>query len=629
MGNPADPKDPITRRLAAPAAGLADTLDAPAAASPEVVALLGQLDEPGAESPRYQIEHRLGEGGMGTVVLCSDQVIGRRVAMKLIRGEDGNMPAEVEARFLREARIQGQLEHPSIVPVYDMGRDPQGAAFFTMKRVGGVTLAEVIERLRRGDPIALETFTLRRRLEAFSRICLAIEFAHERGVLHRDLKPANLMLGDFGEVYVLDWGIARVNGDGPAQGAADVERVALTSRDHFLGTVGYASPEQMSGEPLGAASDIYSLGAVLFELLTLQPLHTEPSSREVMVAIAAGRVEARCSLRAPERALPPELDAICVRATAAAAAARFPSARALNDQLVAYLDGERDLALRRAMARRHLEAAQRSIGGSEPPTNERRQDGLRQLGRALALDPDNPESIRVLLAMLAQSPRELPPQIQEEMERDEEARWRSIARVSVLAWVSIVPFAPLFLLSGVRSWAALLAFWGSALLAALVIWRRARAQRQRPRMAFFTFAANMLVCLVAATMFGPLLLSPSWIAIATLGSGLLSRPRYRAHLLIAGFATLLLPVVAQAIGVWPRSYSFVDGGLFVHPLMLGFSRWATTTLLVLGNLFAIAIAWLIAINARDAVARAERRLYEQRWQLQQLAPAEVQTRSEG
>src|SRR5688572_17485566 len=207
-GDPTRPLTPSEQSPHVQASGFAAT--APGGSQGSLVELV-RLDELVRGGARYELGRQIGEGGMGTVVLCSDRAIGRRVAMKLVRGTaSGPAKLEDDARFLREARIQGQLEHPSIVPVYDVGRNDAGAAFFTMKRVGGVTLAEVIARLRAHDPEFVERFTLRRLLEAMGRVCLAIQFAHERGVLHRDLKPANVMLGEVGEVYVLDWGIARL-----------------------------------------------------------------------------------------------------------------------------------------------------------------------------------------------------------------------------------------------------------------------------------------------------------------------------------------------------------------------------------------------------------------------------------
>ena len=146
----------------------------------------------------YQLGPLIGRGGMGEVVLAHDPDIGRDVALKRMKAAT----PELVERFLREARIQARLDHPAIVPVHEVGRDADGVPFFTMKRVTGTTLEKQIE-----------TEKLQRLLRAFIEVCLAIDFAHARGVVHRDLKPSNIMLGDYGEVYVLDWGVARVLDD--------------------------------------------------------------------------------------------------------------------------------------------------------------------------------------------------------------------------------------------------------------------------------------------------------------------------------------------------------------------------------------------------------------------------------
>src|SRR5690349_14585720 len=159
-----------------------------------------------ADAGRCRFGGRLGEGGMGEVLLAHDEHIGRDVAVKRIRASEPT--AEELSRFLREARVQGRLEHPAVVPVHDLAVDRDGRPFFVMKRLSGTTLLELLGRLR-ADPAADGATVRRRMLRAFADVCLAIEFAHSRGIVHRDLKPANIMLGDFGEVYVLDWGVAR------------------------------------------------------------------------------------------------------------------------------------------------------------------------------------------------------------------------------------------------------------------------------------------------------------------------------------------------------------------------------------------------------------------------------------
>ena len=169
-----------------------------------------RLVEPAIPDPeRYQIDREIGRGGMGVVQLIRDRRIGRSIARKLMRADHAGDP-EARARFLREVQVQGQLEHPAIVPVYDLDEGGGGAPSFTMKTIRGRTLHEIIAALRTGEPDAARQYTRHKLLSAFGGVCLAIDYAHQRGVLHRDLKPSNLMLGDFGEVYVLDWGIAKI-----------------------------------------------------------------------------------------------------------------------------------------------------------------------------------------------------------------------------------------------------------------------------------------------------------------------------------------------------------------------------------------------------------------------------------
>ena len=169
--------------------------------SNSIIPTWGTTEYVSLPDPGYQIGELIGRGGMGEVVVAQDQRIGREVAVKRIRAQKPSHDA-VE-RFLREARIQARLDHPAIVPVYELGTDAVGLPYFTMKRLTGVTLGK-----RLTDKAPIQPL-----LRAFADVCLAIQLAHTRGVVHRDLKPSNIMLGDYGEVYVLDWGVARVISD--------------------------------------------------------------------------------------------------------------------------------------------------------------------------------------------------------------------------------------------------------------------------------------------------------------------------------------------------------------------------------------------------------------------------------
>jgi serine/threonine-protein kinase len=215
--------------------------------------------------------------------------------------------------------VQGQLEHPSIVPVYDLGVDETGNDYFTMRRIAGRTLSKVLAGLARRDDEMVVAFPRNTLLSVFRQICLAAAYAHSKGVIHRDLKPANVMIGDFGEVYILDWGLARILGE-PAD----------DDEDQILGTPGYMAPVQIdNAASVDARADVYSLGTMLFELLSLEPLH--PRAMEAAIASTTTEPSGRPAQRAPSRDIPPELDDLCAQATAGDPAKRVPSARALAD----------------------------------------------------------------------------------------------------------------------------------------------------------------------------------------------------------------------------------------------------------------------------------------------------------
>ena len=286
---------------------------------------------------RYDLREVLGKGGMGEVWLAADRQIGRDVAIKVARaGIDG----DGLARFIREARIQGQLDHPAVVPVHDLGiRD--GATYFTMKRVRGETLATLCGLLATGDVEVRRRATPRRLLTAFVSACHAVELAHARGILHRDLKPANIMLGDHGEVYVLDWGLAKIAGvsDGAPSTAPSLPPGldgALTEAGQYLGTPGYMAPEQARGEPLDERADVYALGATLYQVLTGALPYGDRDADATLAALRAGPPP---PITSREPRVPDDLAAIVGKAMARAPADRYPTGRELAEDLHRYQTG--------------------------------------------------------------------------------------------------------------------------------------------------------------------------------------------------------------------------------------------------------------------------------------------------
>jgi serine/threonine protein kinase len=268
------------------------------------------LTRPQPPGDRYTVHELVGEGGMGAVYRATDRTLGRDVALKVLRPELADETSA--ARLRREAAILARLEHPGVVPVHEVGSLADGRVFYVMKLVRGKRLDEAV----RGAPLAA-------RLRLFLRICETVSFAHAHGVVHRDLKPSNVMVGAFGEVLVLDWGIARVlteraEADGSRQRTeAVVQRSsdADTRDGTVLGTPGFMSPEQARGETasVGERSDVYALGAVLRWLAA--------------EAVPDGRV-------------PPPVQSVWKKASAALPEARYASAEALAADIARFLDAE-------------------------------------------------------------------------------------------------------------------------------------------------------------------------------------------------------------------------------------------------------------------------------------------------
>jgi serine/threonine-protein kinase len=251
--------------------------------------LRAAAEAPDFSRTRYRVVSELGRGGMGIVYEADDLVLERRVAVKVLAGELAS-PSDTE-RLRSEARTIARLEHPGIVPVHDLGELPDGRLFYAMKLVRGARL----------DAWAAEV-PLSERLRAFLRICDAVGFAHAHGVVHRDLKPSNVMVGEFGAVLVMDWGLARET------------RPSVAARS-VAGTPGYMAPEQERGEPATEASDVFALGAIL-EFL--------------------GGAGADADGRRP---VPKPLAAIAARAKAQAPAGRYPTAASLAEDVTRHLDG--------------------------------------------------------------------------------------------------------------------------------------------------------------------------------------------------------------------------------------------------------------------------------------------------
>jgi serine/threonine protein kinase len=241
------------------------------------------------DQTRYEGDKLLGRGGMGEVKLARDHDIGRKVAVKRLLDDDN--PHAV-ARFIDEVRTVGSLEHPNIVPIHDVGVDEDGALFFVMKYVEGETLESIIEKLDAGDPAYHKRYGFEARLDLFIGLLRALQYAHSQGLVHRDVKPANIMVGGYGEVVLMDWGIAhRMRSEARLTNLSDQfgDRASTETVDgSVVGTPQYMSPEQAAGDVanLDGRSDLYSAAVVLYELLTLRPyVQAGQTAMQTVVAV--------------------------------------------------------------------------------------------------------------------------------------------------------------------------------------------------------------------------------------------------------------------------------------------------------------------------------------------------------
>ncbi len=548
----------------------------------------------------------LGRGGMGEVRVARDTRLGRQLALKTATTDD----VEATHRFVREARVQGQLEHPGIVPVHELALDEDGRPFFTMKRVRGVTLGEVLRDA---------TFPRRRLLTFLQAVSKTLDFAHSRGVVHRDVKPANVMLGDFGEVYLLDWGLAKVGAteDRHAPPLQGDSQPGVTVAGTVMGTAGYLAPEQAAGRPATSASDVWALGVMLYEALTGERLISATQYMEALIATQQLRAP---SPRAKRADVSPELDLLCLAALAPEPSAR-PTAREFGERLEAVLAGERDVELRASLAERHAKrAAEAATRALENGSLDARREALREVGQALALEPGLALAHDTFGRLLAEAPRELPPEVQADLDaaqRDSEATGiRNGLEANLFTGLLIAPTV-----FWVRDWTLfglLVALWviTTAFIAAVA---KQRPARRLSRLLGVAALSSVNMCL--GFMAGPFIIVPAIATAYAMGTTLWIPRAERVVAIAMQLASVFVPVALSGLGLIPRLYESRDDGVFIHPAMLDISSnywFVATSVAVVATLLSGCVAMLRVRNELEAARRA---LSLQRWNLEQLRTA--------
>ena len=322
---------------------------------------------------KYKVGEIIAKGGMGIILDAKDLNCRRNVAMKVL-GEEFRNSVDQIFRFIVEAQICAQLEHPSIVPVYELSVDINGSVFYTMKLVRGVTLVDVLIEIKQGNEEYIEKYPLIRLLNIFLRVCDAVAFAHSKNVVHRDLKPENIMIADYGEVLVMDWGLAKIldpdrsTNESRTDGASDDEWNSTSFDDSIdsilsdcavsdsmktmygqvMGTPGFMPPEQALGkvEDIDIRSDVYALGGILYNILALQPPITGLSIKQLIRQIVRGDIEPPSSLNrgddffhCPGNKVPEPLSAIAMKALSANPSDRYQHVEELQNDVEKYLGG--------------------------------------------------------------------------------------------------------------------------------------------------------------------------------------------------------------------------------------------------------------------------------------------------
>ncbi len=572
---------------------------------------------PGPSDARYDVLGTLGVGGMGKVELYRDRWIGREIARKSMAKKRKNDPKALNA-FMREAKIQGQLEHPAVVPVHDLAFEPDGRPTFTMKRVRGRTFRELMD--------AEDRPPLRRLLSAFHRVCLAIDYAHRRGVIHRDLKPENIMVGDFGEVYVLDWGIAKLAGEPTTGDKLDMEGILQSSPNALAkrvptGTLGYMSPEQVRCEELDPRSDVYGLGLILFEILTNRKTH--PTKLPQVFYSTLQEVG-----RASEVAqVPPELDEACALALRVDRDHRVQSARALADLVQAFLDGDRDLEARHRRASELVDRALALLVEARTEGSERKQQSAgRQIAQALALAPEDERVRSSFLGAITEPPVQTPNDVAQQLRDNLATKTRqgatfaailyTLFAVAVGGWMLI--FRPAIHETGL----VVVGMVSIIIAAAASLWLRTTEVPRDAILGVIFLLSTVSICVLSRVL-SPWVLVPTLLITNSFGFAIIGGRLLRRF--VVGFTVLVTPAVALFDVLSTRTTAvFVENGMHVSSQVVTGERVGDLFVAVPGVLAVVFLIFLISVvRVLETNEKVVSELAMQRWRLRQLLPKGV------
>jgi len=316
---------------------------------------------------RYRDFQPLTQGGEAILRTCVDENLGRTVVMKTLQPQFQNLET-YQKRFLREARVTAQIPHPCTIPVYELSRDSEGNAYFTMKKLRGRDLSDILDKIAEGHQETIEKYPLDNLINVLVHCAQCLAFAHNQGVVHRDMKPANIMIGDYGEIMVLDWGLAKVwdmadddEVDKLIRSGQQTISGRLTGRGDVQGTPFYMSPEQaVETGDVDERTDIYNMGIVLFEVLTNQSYMSGKSFKEIKRKLLEDPLRSPVSV-APKNRIPPELNAICVKALQRTPADRYQKMSQMENDLRNYLLGKAVSVYEEPWYRRVLKWRERKI----------------------------------------------------------------------------------------------------------------------------------------------------------------------------------------------------------------------------------------------------------------------------